>query len=64
MQGSQYSVSYVDWMLYCESVVVEVGVGSLVAYRSSERGLLRLNRVLYCGPSEQTERWWLRFARP
>ena len=28
------------------SVVVEVGAGSLVAYRSSERGLLRLNRVL------------------
>ncbi len=30
----------------CNSVVVEVGAGSLVAYRSSERGLLRLNRVL------------------
>ena len=38
MQGRLYGVSYVDWMLYCKSVVVEVGVGSLVAYSSSERG--------------------------
>ena len=30
----------------CSSVVVEVGAGSLVAYWSSERGLLRLNRGL------------------
>ena len=30
----------------CNSVVVEVGVGSLVAYRSSERSLLRFNCVL------------------
>ena len=30
----------------CNSVEVEVGVGSLVAYGSNERSLLRLNRVL------------------
>ena len=30
----------------CNSTVVEVGAGSLVAYGSSERSLLRLNRVL------------------
>ena len=30
----------------CNSVVVKVSAGSLVVYRSGERGLLRLNRVL------------------
>ena len=38
MQGSLYGVSYMDLMLRCKSVVVEVGVGSLVAYSLSERG--------------------------
>ena len=32
MQDSLYGVSYVDWMLHCRSVMVEVGVDSLVAY--------------------------------
>ena len=43
MQGSLYGVSYVDWMLHCKSVVIEVGVGSVQFERA---WLLRLNRVL------------------
>ena len=38
MQDRLYDVSYVDWMLHCKSVVVEVGIGSLVEYSLSERG--------------------------
>ena len=39
MQGSLYGVSYVDWMLHCKSIEVEVGVGSLVAYSLSKHGI-------------------------
>ena len=42
MQRSLYGVSYVDWMLHCTSVVIEVGVGSVQFERA---WLLRLNRV-------------------
>ena len=31
VEEKPYSESYVDWMLNCGSVMVEVGVGSLVA---------------------------------
>ena len=33
-----HGVSSVDWMLHGKSVVIEVSVGSLVAYSLSERG--------------------------
>ena len=45
LSGAEIS-RVVEYRSVCNSAVVEVGAGSLVAYGSSERSLLRLNRVL------------------